>query len=153
MTHVKLGMDMRDLRRHVAFAALLLATVTLPIAGCSSSGTRDNASGDETEEVVLRPSANGQKPTKGQLKDGKRTGLWTEFHENGKKKMEGEYKEGEETGPWTFWYENGFKKAEGEYYKGRQVGDWTYYSEADEGKIIAEKPYPKVLNLDSNDAK
>ena len=50
---------------------------------------------------------NGQKQVEGNVKNGKRDELVTQWFENGNKKEEENYKDGKPDGLWTQWYENG----------------------------------------------
>ena len=60
----------------------------------------------------------GQKKSEGNLKDGGKNGLWTDWYENGQKGDEGTYKDGKLDGLWTYWDENGQKKSEITYKDG-----------------------------------
>ena len=64
---------------------------------------------------------NGQK-TEANLKDGKRDGLFVEWHENGQKKSEVNYKDDKKVGLATTWHENGQKKFEGNFKDGKFEG-------------------------------
>ena len=55
----------------------------------------------------------GEKELKGNFKNGKKEGLWTEWYRNGQKSFEGTYKDGKSDGLGTEWFENGQKKYEG----------------------------------------
>ena len=52
---------------------------------------------------------NGQRKSEGDLKNGKRDGLWIWYYENGQKKEEVTYSEGKKTGDWIQWDKNGQK--------------------------------------------
>lgn len=93
--------------------------------------------------------------------EGRREGLFTEYHRNGKKAREGRYAADERDGAWTTWYENGNveetvtfrmgvrdgpfatfwrgggRKAEGRYCGGAQCGRWRAWGEdgAEQGSI------------------
>ena len=71
----------------------------------------------------------GQVKILGQSKDGKREGLFTEWHDNGQKKEEGTFKDGRWDGLWTFWHENGTKRAEVTYRDGKRDGLFTLWHE------------------------
>ena len=96
---------------------------------------------------------NGQIKALGQITDGMKDGLWTEWyesgnkltevnykagkmdgittlwHENGKKQSESKYKDGKHNGPWKHWYENGQKKGEGNFQDGKPNGLATLWYE------------------------
>ena len=66
---------------------------------------------------------------KGNLKNGKRDGLWEFWYViTGEKESEGTYKNGKKDGLWTWWYENGQKKVEGIFKDGKPIkliGNWN----------------------------
>ena len=49
---------------------------------------------------------NGKKKNSGNLINGEKDGLWTEWYQNGKKKTEEYYKVGKADGIWVSWHEN-----------------------------------------------
>ena len=59
-------------------------------------------------------SYDDKKVNLGEIKNGKKDGLWTYYYENGIKRVEGTYKDGKPDGIWTFWENNGLDKFEGE---------------------------------------
>jgi hypothetical protein len=64
--------------------------------------------------------ANSQiKKTKGNLKDGKEDGKWTNWYENGQIKSEINYKDGKLDGKWIEWDESGRKQSEVNYKDGK----------------------------------
>ena len=74
----------------------------------------------------------GQVQGLGQLKDGKRHGHMTAWHENGQKMHEGTYKDGKEDGRATMWHENGQKQAEATFKDGEEVSGKYWNSKGEE---------------------
>jgi len=65
---------------------------------------------------------NGQLKDERNGKDGKRDGLWKEWHKNGQLKMECNYKDGSRQGIYKTWYEDGQIKEEKTYVNGEADG-------------------------------
>jgi antitoxin component YwqK of YwqJK toxin-antitoxin module len=63
----------------------------------------------------------GQKKYEGNLKNGKKNGIWTYWHDNGQKEWEGNYKDGKEEGRWIGWHRDGRKWWEETYKNGELV--------------------------------
>ena len=64
--------------------------------------------------------ANSQiKKTKGNFKDGKKDGKWTNWYEDGQKQCEVNYKDGKLDGKWIEWDESGRKQSEVNYKDGK----------------------------------
>jgi len=82
---------------------------------------------------VFKNRMGGKKEFEGSYKDGKKNGLWTDYHENGQKKSEGNHKDGKLDGLWTNWYENGQKSSEITYKNGKQYIIRTYKDGKREG--------------------
>ncbi|MDH3591028.1 MAG: hypothetical protein OER88_04070 [Planctomycetota bacterium] len=68
---------------------------------------------------VAQDWPNGKKKVRGQTVDGKRHGLWREWHENGKPFMYVEYKAGKMHGIRREWYDNGQVMVDWIYTAGR----------------------------------
>jgi len=66
----------------------------------------------------------------GKMKNGKKDGKWTLWHDNGQKKYEGTYKDGEKDGKWTWWYENS-------QFRTQKSNEWNYK----DGKLISSKSW------------
>jgi len=66
----------------------------------------------------------------GKMKNGKKDGKWTLWHDNGQKKYEGTYKYGEKDGKWTWWYENS-------QFRTQKSNEWNYK----DGKLISSKSW------------
>jgi hypothetical protein len=64
---------------------------------------------------------------RGQIKDGKREGIWSSFYGNEQLARKGEFKEGKRNGPWSFYFENGQLARRGEFQNGQEEGPWIYY--------------------------
>jgi len=67
-------------------------------------------------------SDTAQMKSRGEYKDGKKEGNWSEWWITGNKKSEGSYKDGKQDGKWTEWSKNGKKVFEGVYKDGEKVG-------------------------------
>jgi antitoxin component YwqK of YwqJK toxin-antitoxin module len=96
---------------------------------------------------------NGNIETKGQYKNGRRTGMWEQYYEkgtlkqqqeyvddipdgitriyfeNGKLNREGVTRKGQKDGIWQFYFENGTLKSKGIYERGVMEGLWQYFRE------------------------
>ena len=124
---------------------LLIITAVMLVVGCSNKPEKEYINAEklneenglmyhpDTKELysgnVFKKYLGGKSQLEGSYKDGKRDGLWTEWHENGQKWQEGTYKDGEVDGKGTSWYENGQKKEEATYKDGMPDGLWTYWYE------------------------
>lgn len=67
---------------------------------------------------------------KNQYKDGKKDGLWEEYHYNGNISNKGYYKDGERDGYWEFYWPNGRLSYKGYIKDGKQHGyceEYFYY--------------------------
>ena len=82
---------------------------------------------------VFKNRMGGKKEFEGSYKDGKKNGLWTDYHENGEKKSKGNHKDGKLDGLWTNWYANGQKSSEITYKNGKQYIIRTYKDGKREG--------------------
>ena len=72
---------------------------------------------------------NGQIKALGNITDGMKDGLWTEWYESGNKLTEVNYKAGKMDGIATLWHENGQKQSESNYKDGKLDGVWTDWNE------------------------
>jgi len=75
------------------------------------------------------PTPTSQMKSKGEYKDGKKDGNWTEWWVNGQKKSEGKWLYGKQEGKRTEWHENGQIESEGNYINGKQEGKRTEWHE------------------------
>ena len=123
---------------------LLIVLPLLLIVGCSkpiNEETLIDKDGlkyhPDTNEMysgkVFKNRMGGKKEFEGSYKDGKKDGLWTDYHENGQKKSEGNHKDGKLDGLWTNWYENEQKSSEITYKNGKQYIIRTYKDGKREG--------------------
>ena len=119
----------------------------LAIAGCGSNGGKPQVVAPEhaTEAKIqaappdtLRVinghdkvySPEGWVRMEGDLKDGKRNGIWTSYTPTGRVKSRGEYRDGKQVGLSSVFRDNGALYYTGEYRNDRQVGPWEFYDEA-----------------------
>lgn len=79
--------------------------------------------------------------SKGEMKNGKKTGKWIAYYPGGKKARELNYVNGLENGTDTWYYENGKLARINHYDNGERYGEWKYFSE--EGKLIDHTHYKK----------
>jgi len=63
----------------------------------------------------------------GSFKDGKKDGLWVEYHDNGQLQEEGTYKDGKMDGPWVSYWDNGQLGSKGTWKDGKREGPWVGY--------------------------
>lgn len=80
---------------------------------------------------------NGKLRMEGEIKDGKRTGMWKAYFDDGTLWSEGEFVNGERNGYGLNYYPNGKLRAEGNYKDDKQTGKWKYYNE--QGVLVEEK--------------
>ena len=119
----------------------------LAILGCGGNATNPEAPATEhkTEaEVKAAPldtvkvvnghdkvfSPEGWLKMEGDMKDGKRNGVWTSYTPKGRVKSRGEYRDGMQVGLSTVFRDNGALYYTGQYLNGKQVGRWEFYNEA-----------------------
>lgn len=80
---------------------------------------------------------NGNVKMEGEIKDGKRIGMWKSYYEDGSLWSKGEFVNGERNGYGENYYPNGKMREEGDYKDGKQVGKWKYYNE--HGVLVEER--------------
>ena len=120
----------------------LLITLLL-IVGCSKEPINYETTLVERDGVYFTKDTNkpysapvfslykdGEKKEDGNIKDGKKDGLWNTWYGNGQKRYEKTYKEGKEDGRWNQWYRNGQKKSEETYKDGELDGLLTTWYES-----------------------
>jgi len=122
---------------------LLIVLPLLLIVGCSKPVNEETLIEKgglkyhpDTKELysgkVFKNRMGGKKEFEGSYKDGKKNGLWTDYHENGQKSSEitykngkqyiiRTYKDGKREGFWTWWYANGQKFYEDVYKDGELI--------------------------------
>ncbi len=82
------------------------------------------------EQVTHYP--NGQVKLRGNLKDGKKTGMWYAYYENGVKQSENEYQYDILNGKSATFYPSGQLRYIGYFKNGKKEGLWEYYSKEGE---------------------
>ncbi len=65
----------------------------------------------------------------GDMKDGRRNGVWTSYTPKGRVKSRGEYRDGKQEGLSTVFRDNGAMYYTGQYRNDKQVGRWEFYNE------------------------
>jgi antitoxin component YwqK of YwqJK toxin-antitoxin module len=70
---------------------------------------------------------NGKLRLEIEYRDGEMNGSYTRWHDNGQKETAGAYKNGQRQGLWTEWYRNGHKSREVEYRDGKENGTWVQW--------------------------
>ena len=79
-------------------------------------------------QEIERRYADGTLRERGRLRDGKREGTWTTWHDNGVKASEASYSSDLFDGFLISWYANGQQAATGLYRRGRAEGRWWYWN-------------------------
>jgi antitoxin component YwqK of YwqJK toxin-antitoxin module len=90
---------------------------------------------------------NGQKRAEANYKDGKKDGLYVQWHQNGTKAAEVNHKDGKREGLTIGWYKNGQKMAEGNFKDGKLVeASEKRWNEKGEpvAEVKPEEPVPEV---------
>ncbi len=77
--------------------------------------------------------------SKGEIKDGKKTGLWTFYHSNGKLAEASHWNNNLKDGPITIFYESGNKEIQANLINGKLSGLFTEWFE--NGQIKSERNY------------
>lgn len=75
---------------------------------------------------------------KGELKDGKKTGVWHCYYEDGKVMQEGPYLDNLKNGLWKFFHVNGAVALEGSYVNDVEKGQWKVFDEAGKQTDVIE---------------
>jgi antitoxin component YwqK of YwqJK toxin-antitoxin module len=89
------------------------------------------------KEIQYYP--NHQKLYEGELKDNRKHGKWTVWHQNGNTWSEGYYSNGVDDGRRTGYHENGQKHFQGKYKNGKMAGTWKFWD--DTGVKVNEIKY------------
>ena len=95
-----------------------VAVSLLPLAGEASAQDRFN-------RVVEERYRSGQMQRQGEIRNGKKHGLWTYWHENGQIGEKLEFEDGIMVGKWIRWHENGQMRREGECLRPDTVNELT----------------------------
>jgi antitoxin component YwqK of YwqJK toxin-antitoxin module len=69
----------------------------------------------------------GNLMSKGELKNGKEHGIWTNYFENGNTMVKGRYEMGKMEGSWEWFDENGNLSKKGTYLNGIEHGEWINF--------------------------
>ena len=105
--------------RHLSLLVHRIFPIFLFIVGCSTDFETFQNRGDVYYEInaekpfrgsVIEKYESGQKSLKGNLKGGKKDGLWIEWYENGQKQLEVTFKDKKPYGVFMKWNENGSVK-------------------------------------------
>lgn len=115
--------------------ALIIAVM---LASCEQGGdtptTRTAAPADSsatTAEVIDGPSEvkgpDGTVRMKGNMRHGKRHGIWTSYHAGGAVQSTSGYVDGVLMGPSVVYHPNGEIYYTGDYRDDKQVGEWRFY--------------------------
>jgi len=81
----------------------------------------------------------GQDKCLGEVKDGKKNGLWKCYYADGKLQTEGGYLNDLKQGVWKLYHANGTLAGEGTFEKDHEKGKWKFYDE--EGQLLMEQDY------------
>lgn len=82
---------------------------------------------------------NGAVEITGQMKNGKREGVWKSYYMDGSPWSETTFLAGIKNGKTISWFDNEQKRYEGFYTNGKESGKWTFWEES--GKLESEKEY------------
>jgi antitoxin component YwqK of YwqJK toxin-antitoxin module len=91
--------------------------------------------------IYEKKFSNGQVSIRGDMRKGKREGVWLSYYENGQLWSKGEYSNGLRNGKSISYFPNGKVRYEGMYTDDKQTGTWKYYNE--KGKLEQEVDYDK----------
>ncbi|MGZ4035335.1 MAG: toxin-antitoxin system YwqK family antitoxin [Bacteroidia bacterium] len=100
---------------------------------------KDNRDSVIKDGEYIERYKNGVIKIKGEMKNGKREGLWKSWYEDGTPWSETTFKAGLKNGPTGTWYENGIKRYEGFYTNDVESGNWMYWDE--KGRVHENKDY------------
>lgn len=111
-----------------------------PFTGEVTGGpARGQIKDGKKEGLWIRRHDNNQFAHEGAYKNGKREGLWSYYYKDGQLKRKGAYNNGEAEGLWVHYYEDGQLSREGVYKNGEAEGSWVYYS--NDGQLFREGEY------------
>lgn len=135
-----------------------LALLVAVISSCGNEKKNDEAKSIDSLTVVKKTKSsayidtpipengiyekkfkNGQTSIRGEMRNGKREGMWFSYYENGQLWSQGEYSNGLRHGKSISWYPDGKVRFEGNYTNDKQTGTWKYYNES--GKLEKEVNY------------
>ncbi len=121
--------------KKIVFFIFLTVTILLSYPVTGQEQEQETGEAAENIEEVIEYHYNGNKKIEGQLQDGQRHGLWTEWYEEGQKKGEQEYDEGKKSGLWKEWHLNGNMKSQVEYQDDQYHGTWSEWYLSGQKKI------------------
>jgi len=90
-------------------------------------------------QTVIQYYATMELRCRGELKDGKREGLWQYWYENGNLQAEATYVGGREDGDYRVWREDGTPYYLGRYSNGARTGVWEVYDK--DGNLVERREY------------
>lgn len=110
------------------FFFLIIVSLTFACNSNENTKQQTQPKTTEVEDYVLRYEKSGALKITGTLKNGRREGIWTAWHENGEVESEVKYIDDLRHGPIRTWYDNGKLRYKGFYSNGEPIGEWIYYS-------------------------
>lgn len=135
-------MKHRPLHPFVLAAAFGLAACggpTLPPQAPARDTTAAPAPQVVTDGPMKVIGAGGVLQMEGNMKAGKRDGVWTSFFANGRERSRSEYRDGKLQGIATVYRENGALYYTGQYRNDKEVGQWRFYD--DQGNLLRTVEY------------
>jgi antitoxin component YwqK of YwqJK toxin-antitoxin module len=117
---------------------LLFTFSMLVLIGCSSESENivneidpaiESPAKDITDGEFIEYHPNGNIKTKGLLKNGKRTGVWTSYFVSGKVQSESKFDKGKLNGKTATYYPNGNVQYMGLYINNEKDDNWFFYLE------------------------
>ena len=81
---------------------------------------------------------NGQVEMVGQMKGGKREGVWKSYYMDGSPWSETTFIEGVKNGKTITWFDNEQKRYEGFYKDGKESGRWAFWSQDGKQELVKE---------------
>jgi len=125
------------------------------VFSCGNAQKVEVATSNDSSKVLIADSVkipnngdyikrykNGVIEIQGQMKDGKREGVWKSFYQNGGPWSETTFVAGKREGATTSFYENGQKRYVGFFANDRESGKWSFWDE--QGNLAREMDYNVV---------
>lgn len=97
-----------------------------------SDSTKYKSLSNKDQSVYREVYPDGAVKIEGQLKDGKRNGVWKSFYDNGNNWSETYFLDGKKNGHSITWYKNGVVRYVGEYKNDKKTGEWKFYDKKGE---------------------
>lgn len=128
----------------ILFSLFILSLNMTLLSSCFENKTEKKATPPPDNTTVQNGPyteyyPNGTKKMEGNMKNGKRDGVWKAYYKNGSVWSIGFYINGLRDGIGVVFYENGQKYMEGEYKNDKQFGKWSFYS--DKGEVIKDTTF------------